>query len=347
MRGYLAPVGKVIVTGGAGYIGSHTAVELAAAGHEPVLVDDLRNSLPQVLDGLERLLGKRPRLHVVDCTDRGALERVLDAEGDVDGVIHFAADKAVGESTGDPLKYYANNLGSLLAVAQVMRARGVRRLVFSSSCTVYGHPDRLPVDEQAGDQAAVSPYGSTKVMGERVLRDLVASDPSWRVVLLRYFNPIGAHPSALIGELPLGVPNNLVPFATQVAAGLRPQLVVHGTDYPTPDGSCIRDYIHVVDLARAHVKALGWVAARAEATCEVFNLGTGHGSSVLEVVRGLEVVTGRPLPHVLGPRRPGDVPVVYADAGKAARVLGWRAGLGLHEALTDAWRWQQALHGGG
>ncbi|MBK9274974.1 MAG: UDP-glucose 4-epimerase GalE [Flavobacteriales bacterium] len=336
-------MGKVIVTGGAGYIGSHTAVELAAAGHVPVLVDDLRNSEARVLDGLAKLIGSRPTCHRVDCTDRQALDAVFRAEGPVDGVVHFAADKAVGESVHDPLKYYANNVGSLVALLQVMRDHAVRTLVFSSSCTVYGQPDQLPVGEDAPDDNALSPYGSTKVIGERILRDLVASEPAWRVVLLRYFNPIGAHPSALIGELPLGVPNNLVPFATQVAAGLRDRLVIHGTDYPTPDGSCIRDYIHVVDLAQAHVKALAWAKARQEATCEVFNLGTGRGSSVLEVVRGLEAVTGRPLPHTLGPRRAGDVPEVYADPRKAVSVLGWKAERTLQEALADAWRWQRTL----
>lgn len=336
-------MGKVIVTGGAGYIGSHTVVELVAAGHVPVLVDDLRNSEEGVLDGLAKLIGHRPICHRVDCTDRQALDRVFRAEGPVDGVVHFAADKAVGESVQDPLKYYANNVGSLVALLQVMREHAVRTLVFSSSCTVYGQPDRLPVGEDAPDHNALSPYGATKVVGERMLRDVVASDPGWRVVLLRYFNPIGAHPSACIGELPLGVPNNLVPFATQVAAGLRDRLVIHGTDYPTPDGSCIRDYIHVVDLAQAHVKALAWAEARTEATCEVFNLGTGRGSSVLEVVRGLEAVTGRPLPHLLGPRRAGDVPEVFADPRKAGAVLGWKASRTLHEALADAWRWQQAL----
>lgn len=334
---------KVIVTGGAGYLGSHTVVELASAGYEPVLVDDLRNSEARVLDGLATLLGRRPRLHEVDCADRAALDRVFEREGAVAGVVHFAADKAVGESVADPLKYYANNIGSLVAMAQVMQAHGVRHLVFSSSCTVYGQPARLPVDETAPDNNAMSPYGFTKVAGERMLRDLVVGDPAWRVVLLRYFNPIGAHQSALIGELPLGVPNNLVPFATQVAAGLRERLTVHGDDYGTPDGSCIRDYIHVVDLARAHVRALQWLGPAPAGTCETFNLGTGRGSSVLEVVRGLEAITGRPLPHIIGPRRPGDVPEVYADAGKAARVLGWKAERTLQEALADAWRWQQAL----
>ncbi|MBK8340185.1 MAG: UDP-glucose 4-epimerase GalE [Flavobacteriales bacterium] len=335
-------MGRVIVTGGAGYIGSHTVVELAAAGRVPVLVDDLRNSQDRALEGLAKLLGYAPEMHRIDCTDEAALERVF-ARGDIDGVIHFAADKAVGESVAEPLKYYTNNIGSLIALLAVMERHGVRKLVFSSSCTVYGQPRELPVDETAPDHHPTSPYGFTKVVCEQLLRDVSAADPLFRAALLRYFNPIGAHPSAHIGELPLGVPNNLVPFVMQTAAGLRDQLVVHGDDYDTPDGSCIRDYIHVVDLAQAHVKALAMLERENTPQCDAFNLGTGQGHSVLEVVRTSEEVIGRKLPYTIGPRRAGDVASVYADATKAREVLGWTAQLGLREALEDAWRWQERL----
>jgi UDP-glucose 4-epimerase len=333
----------VLVTGGAGFIGSHTVVELAAAGMEPIIVDDLRNSEERTLDGLATILGHSPRMHRVDCTDAAAMEAVFRQEAPIHGVIHFAADKAVGESVHDPLKYYHNNIASLVLLLRLMAAHGVNDLVFSSSCTVYGVPDSLPVDESAPDRRANSPYGFTKVVCEQLLRDQSAALPTLRAVLLRYFNPIGAHPSGLIGELPLGVPNNLVPFVTQTAAGLREQLTVNGTDYDTPDGSCVRDYIHVVDLARAHVRALDWMQDRPAPACEVFNLGTGRGSSVLEVVEAFARITGVEVPHRKGPRRAGDVPAVWADTRKSAEVLGWRAELGLDEALRDAWRWQQHL----
>ena len=333
---------KVIVTGGAGYIGSHTVVELAAAGYTPILVDDLRNSQERAVEGLTTLLGRAPELHRIDCADQAALERVF-AQGRIDGVIHFAAEKAVGESVAEPLKYYTNNIGSLTSLLAVMERHGVRKLVFSSSCTVYGQPEKLPVDENAPDHHPTSPYGFTKVVCEQLLRDVCVADPAFRAALLRYFNPIGAHPSAHIGELPLGVPNNLVPFVMQTAAGLRDQLVVHGDDYHTPDGSCVRDYIHVVDLAQAHVKALAMLDEANAPQCDAFNLGTGHGHSVMEVVRTSEEVIGRKLPYTIGPRRAGDVASVYADATKAHEVLGWIAQLGLRESLEDAWRWQQRL----
>ena len=335
---------RVIVTGGAGFIGSHTAVELAEAGYDPVIVDDLRNSEERALQGIAGIIGKDPEVHRLDCTDEEAFARVFE-QGDVHGVIHFAAYKAVGESVAEPLKYYHNNIGSLVVLLRVMERYGVKRLVFSSSCTVYGDPDRLPVTESAPDRNAMSPYGFTKVVCERLLRDQSAADPDLRASLLRYFNPIGAHPSARIGELPLGVPNNLVPFVTQTAAGLRKELTVFGDDYDTPDGSCVRDYIHVVDLARAHVLALGRLDGKDVPRCEVFNLGTGTGNSVLEVVRTFEEVSGLPLPHRIGPRRPGDVPAVYADPTRARDVLGFECRYGLREALADAWRWQRALSG--
>lgn len=335
---------KVIVTGGAGFIGSHTCVELVAAGMEPVIVDDLRNSEERVLRGLADILGKEPRLYRIDCADDTAFEEVVRQETP-DGVIHFAADKAVGESVSDPLKYYGNNIGSLVTVLRVMARHGVKNIVFSSSCTVYGDSRDLPVTENSPVLEAASPYGYTKMVCERMLRDTSVSDPALKAVLLRYFNPIGAHPSAAIGELPIGTPNNLVPFITQAAAGLRDKLTVFGSDYSTPDGSCIRDYIHVVDLAKAHVRALGWMAEQRAPLCETFNLGTGNGNSVLQVVNLFEEVNGVKVPYVIGPRRAGDVEAMYADTQKSATLLGWRTERSLADSLRDAWRWQQALAG--
>ena len=343
---------KILVTGGAGYIGSHAVVALAEAGFEPVVVDNLSNSRASALDGIAAILGRRVAFHQVDCTDEAALDGVFRQEATngqpVAGVIHFAAYKAVGESVAEPVKYYRNNVGSLLALLAAMERAGCRRLVFSSSCTVYGIPDRLPVDETAPTRRANSPYGNTKQVCEDILTDLAASQRTdLRAISLRYFNPIGAHPSGRIGELPLGVPNNLVPFVTQTAAGLRERLTIYGTDYDTPDGSCIRDYIHVVDLADAHVVALRRLlddqAPADRAALETFNLGTGRGNSVLEVVHEFERVSGRPLPVTLGPRRAGDVPAIYGDVTRAAAVLGWRAQRSLSDALADAWRWQQTL----
>ncbi|MCB0794258.1 MAG: UDP-glucose 4-epimerase GalE [Flavobacteriales bacterium] len=334
---------KVLVTGGAGYIGSHTVVELARSGFEPIIVDDLRNSHERVFKGLEHILGRKVEVHRVDCTDPAAMGRVFAQVKDLSGVVHFAAYKAVGESVAEPLKYYRNNVGSLLVLLELMAEYEVKHIVFSSSCTVYGQPEELPVSEEAPDRRASSPYGSTKMCCEQLLRDAHVADPSLAVVLLRYFNPIGAHPSARIGELPIGVPNNLVPFITQTASGIRRSLTVFGNDHDTHDGSCVRDFIHVVDLAEAHVKALTWCESREVPTCEVFNLGTGRGHSVLEVVRTFEEVTGRELPYTIGPRRAGDVASVYADPGKAERVLGWKAKLDLGTALRDAWAWERTL----
>ncbi len=334
---------KVIVTGGAGFIGSHTVVELAQAGYQPVIVDDLRNSQEQALQGIAAILGHMPTVHRIDCTDHDAFEAVFAAEGPIHGVVHFAAYKAVGESVQQPLKYYRNNIGSLVVVLDLMAKYGVQRIVFSSSCTVYGEPEQLPVAETAPDRRANSPYGFTKVACEQLLRDQSAAIAGLRTVLLRYFNPIGAHPSGHIGELPLGVPNNLVPYVTQTAAGLREKLTVNGTDYPTPDGSCIRDYIHVVDLALAHVRALAWMDEQEDAGCAVFNIGTGKGVSVLEIVDAFEKVNGVQLPYTTGPRRVGDVVSVYADTKRCNTILGWHAKCGIEEALRDAWHWQQQL----
>lgn len=336
---------KVIVTGGAGFIGSHTVVELVQAGFHPVIVDDLRNSKERALEGIAAILGHLPTVYRIDCTDHAALEGVFRAEGPVHGVIHFAADKAVGESVREPLKYYHNNIGSLATLLRVMDTQGVKDIVFSSSCTVYGDSKDLPVTESSPTGAAASPYGYTKVVCERMLNDVSAADPALRVVMLRYFNPVGAHPSAHIGELPIGVPNNLVPFITQAAAGLRDKLTVFGNDYDTRDGSCIRDYIHVVDLAKAHVIALRWMAERKAPACEVFNLGTGEGNTVLEAVHIFEEVNAVKVPHTIGPRRAGDVVAMYADTVKSREVLGWRTELTLADALRDAWRWQQQLAG--
>ncbi|UYZ58500.1 UDP-glucose 4-epimerase GalE [Hymenobacter latericus] len=335
---------KILVTGGAGYIGSHTVVALKEAGFEPVIVDNFSNSKETVLEGLRAILGADVKCYHTDCTDKAAFREVFVAEQDLAGVIHFAAYKAVGESVEKPLAYFQNNVGSLLVLLELMQEFKVNNLVFSSSCTVYGVPDQLPVTEQTPTKAASSPYGRTKQMCEDILRDLSqAPGNEVKSILLRYFNPIGAHPSGKIGELPLGVPNNLVPFVTQTAAGWRDQLTVNGVDYETVDGSCVRDYIYVGDLARAHVVAVQRQLGNKAEAVEVFNVGTGHGNSVLEVVKAFESVTGQPLKYRTGPRRAGDVPAIYADATKAAEVLGFRTEVGLEEALATAWRWQQNL----
>ena len=334
---------RIIVTGGAGFIGSHTVVALVEAGYEPVIVDDLRNSKASVLDGLERILGRRVEFHAVDCGNAAAMAPVF--ERPVHGVIHFAADKAVGESVAHPEQYFANNIGATAQLTDMLRERGIAHLVFSSSCTVYGEASALPVDENTPVKPAASPYGFTKQACESLLRySHAAADGQLGVALLRYFNPIGAHPSAEIGELPLGTPANLVPFLTQSVAGIRGELTVHGDDYPTPDGTCIRDYLHVVDLAEAHVAALQWLE-RHPGSLDVFNLGTGEGSSVKQVLQAFEAATGRPVPHRMGPRRAGDVTAIYADATKAADVLGWSTKRSLQQCLADAWRWQEKLGG--
>ncbi len=334
----------ILVTGGAGFIGSHTVVALVEAGFRPVIIDDFSNSQPSVLDGLAKILGKKPTCYHQNCDDFEALRRIFKDE-QIEGVIHFAAAKAVGESMHEPLRYYDNNLGSLITLLRAMRAENVSNLIFSSSCTVYGEPEHLPVTEETPVQPASSVYGNTKQVGEEILRDVTKADPALRAISLRYFNPIGAHPSAHIGELPLGVPSNLVPFITQTAAGIRPSVTVFGNDYPTPDGTCIRDYIHVMDLAEAHVAALqNLYAAQKEAgNYQVFNVGTGDGHSVLELIKTFEEVSGQPLKHQIGPRRAGDISAVYADATKVREVLGWSAKRSLRDALADAWRWQQSL----
>jgi UDP-glucose 4-epimerase len=339
---------KILVTGGAGYIGSHTVVELAQAGYQPVIIDNFSNSEEAALAGIEAILGRPVPTHRIDCADVTALRGVFEAEPDIAGVIHFAAYKAVGESVQKPLAYFQNNVGSLLTLLQVMREFNVENLVFSSSCTVYGIPDALPVTEATPTKPASSPYGRTKQMCEDIVHDVSnAPDNKLYTILLRYFNPIGAHDSAKIGELPLGVPNNLVPFITQTAAGIREKLTIYGSDYDTPDGTNIRDYIHVVDLAKAHIAAVQRLLDRkASEVVETFNVGTGHGNSVLEVVQTFEQASGQKLNYSMGPRRPGDVPAIYADATKAEQVLGFKTETSLADSLASAWKWQQTLGNG-
>jgi UDP-glucose 4-epimerase len=335
---------KIIVTGGAGFIGSHTVVELVENGYEPIVIDDFSNSERTVLDGLAAICGRALPCHDVDCRDRAAVASVFEAHGTIAGVIHFAASKAVGESQQKPLHYYANNLGSLISILEVMLEYDVSDLVFSSSCTVYGQPEMLPVTEETPLAPPASVYGATKQVCEDIIRDVVASGATLRATLLRYFNPIGAHPSARIGELPLGDPQNLVPIILQSACGLRGAVEVYGTDWSTPDGSCIRDYIHVLDLASAHVKSLDWMATRSDtAGVETLNVGTGRGTSVREALAAFERATGRTLETVVGERRPGDVEQIYAAVDKAERVLGWEAKRSIEEAMRDAWRWQCSL----
>jgi UDP-glucose 4-epimerase len=336
---------KILVTGGAGYIGSHTVVELAQAGYEPVIIDNFSNSEESALAGIRAILGREVPCHRIDCGDAEALRQVFKTEGDIAGVIHFAAFKAVGESVQKPLAYFHNNVGSLITLLQVMKDEGVENLVFSSSCTVYGVPDQLPVTEATPTKPANSPYGRTKQMCEDIVHDAAAApDNKTHTILLRYFNPIGAHESAKIGELPLGVPNNLVPFITQTAAGLREKLTIFGNDYDTPDGTNVRDYIHVVDLAQAHIVAVQRLLDRkASEAVETFNVGTGHGNSVLEVVQTFEQASGQKLNYAIGPRRPGDVPAIYADATKSAEVLGFKTSTSLYDSLASAWKWQQTL----
>jgi UDP-glucose 4-epimerase len=335
---------RVLVTGGTGYIGSHTVVELIEAGYEVVVVDNLSNSTAEVIDGIARITGIRPPLEVVDCTDQPAMNQVFKKYSHIDAVIHFAAFKAVGESVQKPLDYYSNNLQSLITVLRLLAEYKGRGFVFSSSCTVYGQPDQLPVTEDAPVKPALSPYGNTKQIGEEIIRDATAAGLPFPSILLRYFNPIGAHPSAEIGELPIGVPQNLVPFVTQTAAGIREKLYIFGNDYHTPDGTCIRDYINVVDLAQAHVVSVKRLLEnKSLEPVEVFNLGTGRGLSVLEIVQTFERVTGVKLNYEIVGRRPGDIEQVWANPEKANRVLGWSSRTSVEDTLLSAWRWQQQL----
>lgn len=331
----------VLVTGGLGFIGSHTVVELHNAGYTPIILDNLSNSSRSVLDGIAKITGISPPFYEGDFQDETLLQTII-SEYPIDGVIHFAAFKAVAESIEKPLDYYSNNVSGLVSLLRVLTKNDVPHFVFSSSCTVYGEPDNVPIAEDAPIKAATSPYGATKQMDETILQDTTAAT-QLKSIALRYFNPIGAHESALIGELPKGTPANLVPFITQAAAGLRDELTVNGDDYPTNDGTCVRDYIHVVDLAKAHIKALEYAAKQKPSSYDIFNLGTGTGSSVLEVITTFQQTTGVAVPHRIGPRRSGDTITSFANAEKAQKLLGWKAEKDLATALADAWRWQRAI----
>lgn len=331
-----------MVTGGTGYIGSHTVVELLQQGFKVVIVDNLSNSFIEVLDGIEHICGQRPTFIEADCTDMAAMKSIFSQNPDISAAIHFAASKAVGESVEKPLLYYRNNLVSLINLIECLENNGGGNLVFSSSCTVYGQPDTLPVTEQAPIKLAESPYGNTKQISEEIITDAIKANKKLKAIALRYFNPIGAHPSAEIGELPIGVPNNLIPYVTQTGYGLRNVLNIFGKDYNTPDGTAIRDYINVVDLAKAHVAAIAWLATSKEKqTLEVFNIGTGKGLSVLEIVTTFEKVTGIKLPYQFVDRRLGDIEQVWADTSLANKVLGWKAIIPLEDTLLSAWKWEQ------
>lgn len=336
----------ILVTGGTGFIGSHTTVELIEAGYNVVIVDNLSNSRQAVVDQIAKITGTRPALEVVDCLDYEKMDDVFSKYPSIKGIIHFAASKAVGESVEKPLMYYENNLGSLINMLKLMQKHGVEGLIFSSSCTVYGQPDseNLPVTEAAPIKVALSPYGNTKQINEEIIKDTVKSGANIKSIILRYFNPIGAHPTALIGELPNGVPQNLIPYLTQVAAGIRPELKVFGDDYNTPDGSCIRDYINVVDLSKAHVCAMKRILESKQAEpVEVFNVGTGHGVSVLELINTFEKATGVKLKYQIVGRRAGDIEKVWGNVDKANKVLGWKAQETLEDTLRSAWKWQEKL----
>lgn len=335
---------KVLVTGGAGYIGAHTVVELLHAGFEPIIVDNLSRGSNRLIQGIESIAKRPVSFYKADCLVKSDMEAVIMRHPDIDAVIHFAAFKSVKESVANPEIYYRNNIDSLLTLLEVMAQYQIRNLVFSSSCTVYGQPDVIPVTEQAPFKTAESPYGATKQVCERILQDVAMAKPAFRFLSLRYFNPIGAHPSGLIGELPVGVPDNLVPFITQTAIGIRSKLTVFGNDYQTPDGSCLRDFIHVVDLARAHVASLNNLRAQKDAF-DAINIGSGVPSSVLELINTFIKVTGVEVRHEIGPRRPGDIEKVYADPSKAQKQLQWKTELSIENALLDAWNWEKKLAG--
>jgi UDP-glucose 4-epimerase len=334
---------KILVTGGLGFIGSHTVVELQNEGFEVIVIDNLSNSSIEVLDGIYNITGKKPVFENIDLRDKSAVQNFFKKHNDTVGIIHFAASKAVGESVENPLLYYENNINALVYVLQELTKLPQANFIFSSSCTVYGQAEKMPITEDASIQPAISPYGNTKQIGEEIIKD-VAKVTNINSILLRYFNPIGAHPSAEIGELPIGVPQNLVPFITQTGMGLRKELSVYGNDYPTPDGTCIRDYIHVVDLAKAHVVALQRLLKQQNIEkVEIFNLGTGTGSSVLDVIQAFEKVSGQKLPYKIVARREGDVISAYANTDKAKNILGWSTQLSLEEAMASAWKWEQKI----
>jgi len=334
---------KILVTGGLGYIGSHVVVELLEKGNQVVIIDDLSNAYESVLDGIQKITDKRPLWENVDIKDKASLSSFFDKHQGFDGVIHFAASKSVGESVANPMLYYQNNVVGLLNLIDACLKNNVNNFIFSSSCTVYGKPDNLPISEDEPIKPASSPYGATKQMGEQILEDFSKSH-GLKTIFLRYFNPVGAHSSGLIGELPINTPQNLVPFVTQTAAGVLEKLTVFGDDYDTPDGSCIRDYIHVQDLADAHIAALNYLESSKE-TCEVFNIGTGQGNSVLELINSFMEVTGVEVPYEVGERRAGDLPELYANPEKAIRKLNWKSKLDMKQALLDAWRWEKNYRG--
>ena len=334
----------ILVTGGTGFIGSHTTVELQNAGYEVVIVDNLSNSQADVVDGIEKITGIRPAFEKVDLRDFAATEAVFQKYPSISGIIHFAASKAVGESVEKPLMYYRNNIISLVNLLELMPKYDVKGIIFSSSCTVYGQPDVLPVTEESPIKKAESPYGNTKQINEEIIQDTVRSGSPIKSIILRYFNPIGSHPTAIIGEMPNGVPQNLIPYLTQTAIGIRPQLNVFGDDYDTPDGSCIRDYIYVVDLAKAHVAAMARIMEnQIEEPVEVYNIGTGKGTSVLELIHAFEKSTGVKLNYKIAGRRAGDIEKVWGNVDKANQKLGWRADTPLEDVLATAWKWQLAL----
>jgi len=334
---------KILVTGGAGFIGSHTVVELARAGYHPVILDNFSNSEKFIVARIRKIAKRKVPLHAGDCTSPADVAKVFKKEGRFQGMIHFAALKAVEESVAQPLRYYRNNLDGMLTMLEAVEKYHVPHFVFSSSCTVYGKPDQLPVREDAALKKSESPYGETKRAAERMLETFIQGNVSAKAVSLRYFNPIGAHSSALIGELPLGTPKNLVPFVTQAAAGLRKKLNVFGDDYPTPDGTCIRDYIHVVDLATAHVKSLMYLEKKRAPFYDVFNIGTGRGNSVLEIIKTFEKVTGVKVPYEIAPRRDGDIDKIYASSEKSKKQLKWSAKLSLEDSLRSSWAWQKSI----
>lgn len=336
--------GKILVTGGTGYIGSHTTVELINAGYSVVIIDNLSNSNKEVLKGIEAITGVSPDFVEADCTDIQALKSLFDKYPDIKGIINFAASKAVGESMEKPILYYRNNLNTLMNLLDLMPEYGVKGIVFSSSCTVYGEPDENPVTEKAPIKKATSPYGNTKQISEEIITDVINSGAPFKSVILRYFNPVGAHPSAEIGELPNGVPQNLIPYLTQTAIGIRKELSVFGNDYNTPDGSCIRDFINVVDLAKAHVIAVQrMLEDKSESKIEIFNLGTGVGLSVLELIDAFERATGVKVPHKIVGRRAGDIEKVWANPKYANEVLGWKAESTIEDTMRSAWAWQKKL----
>lgn len=333
---------NILVTGGAGFIGSHTVVELFFAGHTPIILDNFINSTPAMIQGIESIIQQKVAFYEGNFADQSLLQTILEKEN-IEGVIHFAAFKAVGESVKKPLKYYKNNVSGTVDLLEVLLEKGIQNVVFSSSCTVYGEPDIIPVTEETPRKPATSPYGNTKTMCEDILRDIVVAGEPMKIISLRYFNPVGAHPTAAIGELPNGVPSNLVPFITQTAAGIREKLTVFGNTYQTPDGSNIRDFIHVVDLAKAHVAALSYLATQKAPLYDIFNIGTGQGNSVLELITVFQKVNNLSLAYEIGEARAGDVEKIYGNVDKAARILGWKTEKSLEDSLRDAWSWQKAL----